>query len=63
MSITNKVSVELGSNGKKIGELVRMPGDGEWAFLPDLNGGLWTSWILRQIADIIDESNEALPKL
>ncbi len=60
MSITkNTISASLDYNGKKIGELVLM--DGEWAFLPDLNGGVWTAHILRKIADLLDESNEVRP--
>ncbi len=45
-------------NGKKIGEFVRMPGDGEWAFKPELSGGLWTAYMLRKIANQINKQNE-----
>ncbi len=56
MSITeNTISASLDCNGRKIGRLVLM--DGEWVFLPDLNGGLWTAHILRKIADLLDENN------
>ncbi len=59
MSITeNTIQKSLEHNKKRIGELVRMPGDGEWAFLPYLNGGVWTAWVLRKIADLLDEKNK-----
>ncbi len=58
MSITkNTISASLDYNGKKIGELVLM--DGEWVFLPNLNGGVWTAHILRKIADLLDEKNKS----
>ena len=45
------------SNGKKIGRLVRMTGDGEWAFEPILGGGVWTTYVLITIANYLDNKN------
>ncbi len=54
MSITkNTISASL--EGRKTGRLVLM--DGEWYFLPDPSGGVWTAHILRKIADLLDENN------
>lgn len=42
-----------------IGDLVCME-SGYYEFFPDLSrGGYWSTWMLRQIADIVDAKNAA----
>ena len=45
------------NNGKKIGRLVRMAGDGEWAFEPVLEGGVWTHLVLITISNYLASKN------
>lgn len=44
-------------NGVKIGALI-MCEDGYYNFFPELRGGYWTSYIMREIADKVDEINK-----
>ncbi len=58
MSITeNTISASLEGKSKKIGEFVLV--NGEWCFVPDFNGRLWTAWMFRKIADLLDEKNKS----
>jgi len=44
---------------QRVGELVCME-SGYYEFFPDLStGGYWSTWMLRQIADIVDAKNAA----
>lgn len=44
------------SNGIKLGELIEGV-DGYWAFFPEMRGGYWEGWILRELADKLDAIN------
>ena len=62
--INFKTHVQVWVNSHKLGELKTEVG-GEWVFYPELeksNGGYWPAWVLRQIADWIDQKNEAWEK-
>ena len=54
----NKVLLSDGSTlQQRVGELIMME-DGYYEFFPDLErGGYWPTWVLRGIADLVDEKN------
>lgn len=57
-----KTHVQVWVNSTKLGELAIDRG-GFWQFWPDVTkGGYWPAWVLRQIADWIDQKNEAWEK-
>lgn len=43
-------------NGVKLGEILAGD-DGFKQFWPELRGGYWETYVLRQIADMVDEIN------
>lgn len=53
----NGYIVRYKENGIKLGEILPKE-DGYFDFWPDLNGGYWPSYMLRTIADKIDELNK-----
>lgn len=44
-------------NGVKLGEII-MSEDGYYVFFPELREGFWEAYVLRQIADKVDEMNK-----
>jgi len=44
-------------NGVKLGE-VFSDVDGYQKFWPELRGGYWDTWVLREIADYVDSLNK-----
>lgn len=44
-------------NGVKIGEFIQDV-DGFFKFFPELRGGYWRSYVLREVADAEDAHNE-----
>jgi len=57
VSRDNVVYAFCGSKDRRIGELV-MTESGYYEFFPDLGrGGYWSTWMLRDIADLVDGTN------
>lgn len=62
-SLTDKLGCILvqANNGVKAGEIL-MGDDGFYQFWPELRGGYWPSYAMREIADKVDSMNEAWEK-
>ena len=48
-------------NGVKLGEILAKE-DGFYDFWPELRGGFWASYVLKEIADHLDRLNEPWQK-
>lgn len=44
-------------NGVKMGQILRKE-DGFYDFWPELRGGYWPAYVLRAIADMLDDMNK-----
>lgn len=49
------------SNGALLGEVLAGD-DGFYCFWPELNGGFWEAYVLKAIADYLDELNKPVQK-
>jgi NAD(P)H-nitrite reductase large subunit len=49
------------TNGVHVGEIIALE-DGFYNFFPEMRGGCWPSWALRELADVMDEMNEPWQK-